>query len=99
MKLECLKKKKIKILEGYFTILLDKYQLSGNIIIMIIDEIRKQIENCEKSRYQISKDTGIDQAALCRIMQGKHCTTETADILFKYFGIELVEKKAKRKGR
>ncbi|MFC1635846.1 hypothetical protein ACFL5Z_13485 [Planctomycetota bacterium] len=59
--------------------------------------IREQIETCGKSRYQISKETGIDKAALCRIMQGGSCKAETADILLKYFGFELVEKKRKKK--
>ncbi|MHC4623682.1 MAG: hypothetical protein ACYS4W_07235 [Planctomycetota bacterium] len=52
---------------------------------------------CGKSRYQISKETGIDEAALCRIMQGGSCKVETADILLSYFGFELVQKKNKDK--
>jgi len=62
-----------------------------------MEQIREQIETCGKSRYQISKETGIDKAALCRIMQGGSCKAETADILLKYFGFELVQKKKKRK--
>ena len=64
---------------------------------MIIEEIRKQISKSEKSRYRISQDTGIDEAALSRIMNGGSCKVETADILFKYFGIELIQKKRKCK--
>jgi hypothetical protein len=30
-------------------------------------------------------------------MQGKTCTVETADILLKYFGLELKTKNTKRK--
>jgi hypothetical protein len=63
---------------------------------MLIELIRKQIRTCGKSRYRISQDTGIEEAALCRIMQGKTCAIETADILLKYFGLELVSKKRKR---
>jgi len=63
---------------------------------MIIEEIRKQISKSKKSRYRISQDTGIDEAALSRIMSGGSCKVETADILFKYFGIELVQKKKSR---
>jgi hypothetical protein len=66
---------------------------------MIIEEIRKQIEKSKKSRYRISQDTGIDEAALSRIMNGGSCKVETADILFKYFRIELIQKKRKKKGR
>ncbi len=62
---------------------------------MIIERIRKQIKACRKSRYRISQDTGVDEAALCRIMQGGSCKVGTADILLKYFGIELAEKRKK----
>jgi plasmid maintenance system antidote protein VapI len=65
---------------------------------VIIEVIRKHIKTCGKSRYRISQDTGIDEAQLCRIMQGKTCTVETADILLKYFGL-TVAKKDKGKAR
>jgi hypothetical protein len=64
-----------------------------------MEQIRKHIKACGKSRYQISKDTGIDKAALSRIMQGGSCKAETADILLKYFGIELIAKKGKKRGK
>lgn len=57
---------------------------------MIIEILREQIANSGKSKYRISRDTGIDQAVICRIMQGKSCTLETADVLCEYFGIEMV---------
>jgi DNA transposition AAA+ family ATPase len=65
---------------------------------MIIEEIRNQIETCGKTRYQISKDTGIDQAALCKIMQGADCKTATADALLKYFGLKLAKTNKKKTG-
>ena len=65
---------------------------------MIIEEIRKQIERSGKSRYRISRETGIDEAALCRIMQGGSCKVETADKLLKYFGLTIA-KKAKNSGK
>ena len=68
----------------------------GIIVNMIIEEIRRQIEKSKKSRYKISKDTGIDEAALCRIMQGGSCKVETADILFKYFGLTVTQKKSRK---
>ncbi len=64
---------------------------------MIIETIRKQIEKSGLSRYRISQDTGVDQATLTRLMQGKTITVETADILLKYFGIELKPKKKRDK--
>ena len=64
---------------------------------MIIEEIRRQIEKSSESRYKISKDTDIDEAALCRIMQGGSCKVETADKLLKYFGLEVKPKKKRGK--
>ena len=63
---------------------------------MLIKEIRKQIKNSGKSLNQIDRDTGIDKAALSRIMNGGSCKVETADILFKYFRLEVVFKKIKK---
>jgi len=63
--------------------------------IMIIETLRKQIEKSGLSRYRISQDTGVDQATLCRLMQGKTITVETADLLLNYFEIELVKRKRK----
>jgi hypothetical protein len=60
---------------------------------MIIEEIRRQIKASGKSINQIDRETGIDKAALSRIMQGGDCKTVTADILFKYFGIALTKGK------
>ena len=66
---------------------------------MILETIRKHIRTCGKSRYKISKNTGIDQAVLCRIMQGGSCKAETIDILLNYFGLRIVEQKAAKKTR
>ena len=65
---------------------------------MIIEKIRKRIEKSGKSLNQIGRDTGIDKAALSRIMQGGSCKVETADILFKYFGLTIA-KECKKKVR
>jgi plasmid maintenance system antidote protein VapI len=67
------------------------------ILSMIIETIRKHIKTCGKTRYRIAKDTGISEEQLCRIMQGKTCTVETADILLKHFGLAILPKKAKSK--
>lgn len=66
---------------------------------MIIETILKQVKKSGLSRYRISQDTRVDQATLSRLMQGKTITVETADILLKYFGIELVAKKRQKKKR
>ena len=43
--------------------------MSNRVIIvdMILESIAKAIKESGKSRYQISKETGIDNAVLCRI--------------------------------
>ena len=60
---------------------------------MIAEQITKAIEKSKISRYQISKDTGIDQSVLFRIVNGGSCSLETADILCHYLGLELKPKK------
>ena len=65
---------------------------------MIIEQIRKQIKASGKSLNQIGRDTGIDKAALSRIMQGGSCKVETADILLKHFGLTVTKKKKAKKG-
>ena len=67
---------------------------------MILENIAKAIEKSGKSRYQIAKETGIDQAVLCRITTGSgtgSCSTKTADVLCKYLGLELKPKKKRGK--
>jgi len=66
------------------------------LLIMIVKTIRKHIKACGKTRYLISQDTGVDEATLCRIVAGKACSTETADILLKYFGLTIAKKSKKR---
>lgn len=66
------------------------------LLIMIVETIRKRIKACGKTRYRISQDTGVDEATLCRIIAGKACSTETADILLKYFGLTIAKKSKKR---
>lgn len=71
------------------------------IINMIIETIRKEIEKSgkkSKTRYKIAKETGVGEDQLCRIMQGRTCTVETADILLKYFGLRISKIGRKAKG-
>jgi plasmid maintenance system antidote protein VapI len=65
---------------------------------MNIGEMLKQkIIACGISRYKISSDTGIEQAALSRLVHGKRTITlETAEILLNYFGFKITKPKAKK---
>jgi DNA-binding Xre family transcriptional regulator len=62
---------------------------------MIVKSIGKAIETCGKTRYQISKEIGIDQAILCRIVNGGSCGMKTADKLCEYLELELGPRKTK----
>ncbi|HSW01332.1 MAG TPA: helix-turn-helix transcriptional regulator [Sedimentisphaerales bacterium] len=61
----------------------------------IVKDIGQAIKTCGKTRYQISKETGIDQATLCRIVNGGRCGMKTADKLCEYLGLELRPRRAK----
>ncbi len=62
---------------------------------MIIETIRRQIEKSGKTRYRIAQETGVSEAQLCRIMQGRTCTLETAEKLMAYFGLTVAKKTRK----
>jgi DNA-binding phage protein len=79
--------------------MLDKIASMSMILDMIIERIAQAIEESGKTRYQIAKETGIDQAVLCRLTQGGSCSTKTIDLLCEYLGLELTTKKSKKKGR
>jgi hypothetical protein len=69
---------------------------------MILERIAKAIKESGKTRYQISKDTDIDNAVLCRIVTGSgtgSCGLKTIEILCEYFGLELVQRKKHKKGK
>jgi hypothetical protein len=83
----------MKIILNFLDFMLDKIASIG----MIEDMIIERIEKSGKTRYQIAKETGIDQAVLCRIMQGGSCSTKTADLLCEYLGLELMPRVKTRK--
>jgi hypothetical protein len=62
----------------------------------ILEHIAKAINKSGKSRYQISKETGVDEAVLSRIVNGGSCGMKTADILFKYLKLEIKPKKTRK---
>ncbi|MBN2317296.1 MAG: hypothetical protein JXM79_25450 [Sedimentisphaerales bacterium] len=64
----------------------------------MLETIRKEISKSKKNRAQISRETGITEGQLHRIMkknQSLYC--ETADKLLGYFGYQIVKKKGKAK--
>jgi DNA transposition AAA+ family ATPase len=65
------------------------------------EQIRRAIDTCGKTRYQISQDTGIDQATLCRFMGGNGgLSIPILDRLGEYLGLRIVANKPrKQKGK
>lgn len=71
-------------------------QVDCRIVYMIVRCIGHAIGKCGKTRYQISRETGIDQAILCRIVNGGTCGMKTADKLCEYLKLELRPRKRGR---
>jgi transcriptional regulator with XRE-family HTH domain len=65
----------------------------------LLDEIRQAIEASDKSRYRLSKETGIDEGQLSKLMSGtKGLSYEALERLAEALGLEIVVRK-KRKDR
>ncbi len=67
----------------------------------ILDDIRKAIEASGKTRYRISKDTGISEGQLSELMAGtKGLSIESLELLACYLELEiLVRPKRPKKGK
>jgi transcriptional regulator with XRE-family HTH domain len=66
----------------------------------ILDELQRRIQASGKSRYALSKETGIEESALSRFMAGaRGLSIESIEKLTKALGCELVLQNKKRKGR
>jgi len=65
----------------------------------ILDSIRAAIQKSEKTRYVLSKETGIDNAQLSRLMAGKSgLSVESLERLADALDLEI-SIGPKRKGR
>ena len=57
----------------------------------ISDQLRRHIETCGRTRYSISKESGIDQAALSRFFAGSHgMSLGSLDAICLVLDLELV---------
>lgn len=64
----------------------------------LTDQIRKVIDAGDKSRYQIAKETGIDEATLSRFIHGKGgLSMEGLDAIGRCLGLRIVTDKPKAK--
>lgn len=63
----------------------------------LTDQLRAIIEGSGVSRYEISRQTGIDQATLCRFLRRQAgVSAKVLDRLGVFFGLELRQPKRKR---
>jgi DNA-binding Xre family transcriptional regulator len=67
----------------------------------ILDKIRKEIRESETSRYRISKEIGISEAQLSRLMAGKSgLSIDSLEKICDFLNIEIViQTKRRRKGK
>ena len=64
----------------------------------ILKEVRNAIAASDKTRYRLSKETGIDQAQLSRLMAGKEgLSFENLERLAEALGLEIVVRPARKK--
>lgn len=62
------------------------------------EQIRRAIETCGLSRYQIAKQTGVEQSALSRFVSGERgFTTASLDKLADLLDLEIVMHGPRRK--
>jgi hypothetical protein len=58
------------------------------------DQLRQAIRDSELTRYSISESTGIDQATLCRFLQGtRGMSLDSVDRLAECLGLEIKKSK------
>ena len=56
----------------------------------LVDQMKATIEASGKSRYRISKDTGINASILCRLVNGERSlSVETLETLAAYFDLTI----------
>ena len=59
---------------------------------MILETIRKCMQESELTRYRIHKESGVDQTVLHRIAHGGGCSIQTADKICEFLGLELTKR-------
>ena len=65
----------------------------------LIDQIRQAVLDADMTRYEISKQTGIDKASLSRFVHGERGLSDKAiNLIGELLNLEIVVRK-KRKGR
>ena len=61
------------------------------------DQLREAIRECGRSRYALSKETGVDQSTLSKFMKGGSLSLSNVDRLAETLSLEI--RPAKKKER
>ena len=64
---------------------------------ILSDYLRRAIDECGRSRYSISCETGIDQATLSRFMRGGGLSLNAVDKLMDALNLEVKPRRKARK--
>ena len=63
----------------------------------ILDEIRKAIRTCGRSRYALAKETGLSESLLCLLMSGKRgLSVEALETLARTVGYDVTLRPRKK---
>lgn len=66
----------------------------------VSETLRRALENCGRTRYAVSKETGIPESVLSRFVHGQPLRGVNCDKLADYLDLVLVKKPSMpRKGR
>jgi len=66
------------------------------IIVSVEQDVRALLEQSSRSRYAISRDTGIQQSQLSRFLTGQSLRSDTLEQLANQLGYEIVLKRKKQ---
>ena len=57
----------------------------------LTEQVRQAIDACGETRYRICKNTGLDNATLCRFMSGERgLSMEALDTVAEYLELSIV---------
>ncbi len=58
----------------------------------VSETLRRELKNCERSRYAVSKATGIPESVLSRFVHGQPLRGANIDLLAEHLGLVLTRK-------
>lgn len=66
----------------------------------ILNRLKQAIRDGDKSRYRLSKETGVEESALSRLMSGERgLSIEAAEKVAVALGLEIIIRPVKHKAK